>query len=107
MKEDVFEFGPLLVGKTKKDIKETHDPAMSPNFTAFRIENNGPYDAVINFCFKNASSSDGVFLFWLNFTIISQCSFWKLQRFHLQKEQARISLYLPYLDKLAHLMILL
>ena len=49
MSREVFEFGPLLVGKEKEGYKEKYEE----NRENFRITNNGQFDMHIDFCFRN------------------------------------------------------
>ncbi|RXM33054.1 Hydrocephalus-inducing protein [Acipenser ruthenus] len=50
MKTDVFEFGPLLCGKTRDRYKEGKYPE---NMEKLTIHNNSPFDTEIFFCFQN------------------------------------------------------
>ena len=47
--ENVFDFGPLLIGKDPEKRHEG-DLTKSPNYTEFRISNNGKYDLNVKFC---------------------------------------------------------
>ncbi|XP_033896012.3 hydrocephalus-inducing protein-like [Acipenser ruthenus] len=50
MKTDVFEFGPLLCGKTRDRYKEGKYPE---NMEKLTIQNNSPFDTEIFFCFQH------------------------------------------------------
>ncbi|KAJ1491732.1 hypothetical protein T484DRAFT_1773430 [Baffinella frigidus] len=49
MSREMFEFGPLLVGKDKEDYKTKYEE----NREKFRITNNGHFDMHLDFCFRN------------------------------------------------------
>ena len=52
---EIFEFGPLLVGKSRERYKEGKYPE---NMETFNITNTSPLDADISFCFLNDSRGD-------------------------------------------------
>ncbi|XP_074644164.1 hydrocephalus-inducing protein homolog [Tubulanus polymorphus] len=52
---EVFEFGPLLIGKSREKYKEGKYPE---NMETFTILNTSPLEADINFCFLNDSKGE-------------------------------------------------
>lgn len=58
LSEEVFEFGPLLIGSSKERIKEGKYPDYIETFT---IQNSSPMEAEVSFCFldENNTTSGG------------------------------------------------